>query len=78
MLSYKNYKWLYEREWRMFANPGKAYYRRIDCVARAYIGSRMDPGARSHAIALLKSLKIKTRYMVINEYFLDFVAKPVP
>jgi hypothetical protein len=27
VLSYKNHRWLYEREWPMFASLGKAFYR---------------------------------------------------
>ncbi len=48
VLSYKNYRWLYEREWRMFARLGKVFYRDVKCVTRVYLGSRMKivSGAR--------------------------------
>jgi len=42
VLSYKNYRWLYEREWRMFAPLGKAYYGDKSCVTHIYLGSRIE------------------------------------
>jgi len=42
VLSYKNYRWLYEREWRMFSSRGKANYTDKSCVTRVYLGSRIS------------------------------------
>jgi hypothetical protein len=50
VLSYKNYRWLYEREWRMFEPPGKARYGDKACVSRIYLGSRIDAGKRNKII----------------------------
>jgi hypothetical protein len=44
VLSYKNYRWLYEREWRMFAPLGKAHYEDAASVTRVYLGSRINLG----------------------------------
>ena len=71
VLSNKNYRWLYEREWRMFASPGKTYYHRTNCVSRVYIGSRMAPGHRESIRSRLKRLKINVREMIIDEYFIN-------
>lgn len=76
VLSCKNYRWLYEREWRMFAKVGKAYYSDTACVRRVYLGSRIDPDHRRRITSVLKRLKIKTSDMVIDEYFISFTAKP--
>jgi len=75
VLSYKNYRWLYEREWRMFAPLGKAYYRDTTCVARVYLGSRMEDGDRNRITDRLKRIKIKTREMTIDKYSISFEAR---
>lgn len=75
VLSYKNYRWLYEREWRMFAGLGRAYYRNTACVARVYLGSRMKPDDRKRITRSLNQLKIKTSDMIIDEYFISFAPK---
>jgi hypothetical protein len=72
VLSYKNYRWLYEREWRMFASLGKASYRPTNCVTRVYLGSRIDDDDRLRIKNKLKRLKIKTSDMNINKYSISF------
>jgi hypothetical protein len=72
VLSYKNYRWLYEREWRMFAGLGKIYYRDVACVTEVYLGSRIAAGDRKAIANVLKSLDIKTRKMTIDKYFITF------
>jgi hypothetical protein len=72
VLSYKNYRWLYEREWRMFAGLGKAYYGDTACVARVYLGSRMKPDDQKRITSTLKRLKIKTGVMTIDKYLISF------
>jgi hypothetical protein len=72
VLSYKNYKWLYEREWRMFAGLGKAYYHDRACVTRVYLGSRIEPDDRKRVVNALKRLRIETRDMSIDKYFISF------
>jgi hypothetical protein len=75
VLSYKNYRWLYEREWRMFAPLGEAPYKHAACVARVYLGSRMKDGDRDRITKRLKHLGIKTRSMKIDKYSISFEAK---
>ncbi len=75
VLSYKNYRWLYEREWRMFASLGKASYRPTNCVTRVYLGSRIEDDDRIQIKNKLKRLKIKTSDMNINKYSISFESK---
>ena len=72
VLSYKNYRWLYEREWRMFASLGKASYRPTNCVTRVYLGSRIEDDDRIRITNSLKRLKIKTSDMNIDKYSISF------
>lgn len=76
ILSYKNYRWLYEREWRMFAPLGKARYKRTACVTRIYLGSRITDLDRQMIIDRLAPLKIKTHSMTIRKYSISFDPDP--
>jgi hypothetical protein len=78
VLSYKSYKWLYEREWRMFAPLGKAYYRDTASVTRVYLGSRVSDQDRTKIMTRLKQLKIKTRDMTIDKYSISFERSTKP
>jgi len=75
IFSYKNYRWLYEREWRMFAPLDKVYYRDTTCVTRVYLGSRIKDHHRNQLTSRLKRLKIKTRHMIIDKYSISFEAR---
>jgi hypothetical protein len=72
VLSYKNYRWLYEREWRMFAPLGKAPYADKSCVARVYLGSRIASDKRNKIIRAMNSLEIETYDMKIEKYSITF------
>jgi len=72
VLSYKNYRWIYEREWRMFAKLGNVSYGDANCVTRVYLGSRMEVERRHEIIDRLKSLGIKTSEMAIDKYAISF------
>lgn len=72
VLSYKNYRWLYEREWRMFASLGKAQYVDKSCVTHVYLGSRIVPAKRKKIINAMKALNIKTDDMKIEKYSIAF------
>jgi hypothetical protein len=65
-------RWLYEREWRMFASLGKASYEKTECVARVYLGSRIHSTNRKRIKDRLKRLGIETRDMTITQYFISF------
>lgn len=66
VLSYKNYRWLYEREWRMFAPQGKAKYGDKACVSRMYLGSRIDSDKARKIIRAMKAHGIK-KYSIAFE-----------
>lgn len=72
VLSYENYRWLYEREWRMFAPLGKAHYSDKSCVTCVYLGSRIASDKRTKIMRAMASLDIKTQDMKIEKYSIDF------
>jgi hypothetical protein len=76
VLSYKNYRWLYEREWRMFATQDKVFYRDPSCVTRVYIGPRIDSGRRDVIEHRLKALKISSSRMDLRGYSMAFKPNP--
>ena len=75
VLSNKNYRWLHEREWRLFATPGKAEYGDISCVTHVYLGSRMEPRSRERIKNELLPLRIRVSEMTIDKYSISFKTK---
>jgi hypothetical protein len=71
VLSYKNYRWLYEREWRMFADRGKIPYSKKSCVTRVYLGYRMKAAQKREVQTALEEL-IPTSVMSIKKYSIHF------
>lgn len=71
-LSCKSYKWLYEREWRLFAKKGMVTYQSIKCVRRVYLGSRISDENKTAVMSQLNSLGIETQIMSIDEYSMAF------
>src|ERR1700693_5168873 len=74
VLSYKNYRWLYEREWRMFAPLGKSLYHDTQCVTDVYLGCRMKDVDRNRITDRLNPLRVKTHDMIIEKYSISFEA----
>lgn len=73
VLSYKNHRWLYEREWRMFApERGEVRYRDTACVTTVYLGSRISEAHRKVITDRLSESGIRTRSMSINKYSISF------
>jgi hypothetical protein len=72
ILSHKSYRWLYEREWRVFAQLGKVYYRSIECVTRVYLGYRISRNHRKQIVKVLARLGIEKKEMNIKKYFIEF------
>jgi len=72
VLSYKNYRWLYEREWRMFAGRGNVHYSRRSCITRVYLGNRMKAADKRQVQTSLKKLGIPTSVMSIKRYSIHF------
>jgi hypothetical protein len=74
ILSCKNYRWLYEREWRMFGTLGRVSYAKTQCIARVYLGSRMTDAHRNEITARLSNFDIPTHEMMIEKYSIGFEA----
>lgn len=72
ILSCKSYKWLYEREWRMFAKREKVNYEQVSCVQCVYLGSRISEPNKTKVMSEMKLLGIKTKTMSIDEYSMVF------
>jgi hypothetical protein len=72
VLCYKNYRWLYEREWRMFATRGRIEYSDPSCVTHVYLGARMSQGDRYRVRNRLLQFDIKTSEMKIDAYSISF------
>jgi hypothetical protein len=72
VLSYKSYRWLYEREWRMFADQGKVSYGNTDCVTHVYFGSRINAKKRVRLEDALTALNISSSSMSISKYLIKF------
>lgn len=74
VLSYKNYRWLYEREWRMLAPLGEAHYKNVNCVTHVYLGSRIADDDKHEIKRRLSRLHIRTSQMIIKKYSISFEA----
>lgn len=71
-LSCKSYKWLYEREWRMFARQGLSYYNDVHCVRTVYLGSRIDPKNATIIKQKMDRLNIEVKEMQLDVYSVTF------
>jgi hypothetical protein len=72
VLSYKNYRWLYEREWRMFADQGAIHYEDAKCITRVYLGARISNEDKRKVIEVLEELEIPISEMKVDEYLVTF------
>lgn len=72
VLSQKNHRWLYEREWRMFGPQGLISYNDLACVKSVYIGFRAPSDARKKIEARIAKLGIKIKSMKIYKYSIIF------
>jgi len=72
ILSSKSFRWLYEREWRMFAPQGKNRYHDVATVTCVYLGSRISDDDRTTIIHRLAPLNINTQSMTIKKYSMRF------
>jgi hypothetical protein len=75
VLSYKNYKWLYEREWRMFATLNRVHYQDVNCVRSVRsvrLGARMPVNLRKQLSRTLNKLGIPVTCMSIRKYQISF------
>ena len=76
VLSYKNHRWLYEREWRMFSEQGNVFYHDPNVVVRVYIGSRIGSSQRHKIEERLRPLKIPISTMDLSGYSISFTPLP--
>ena len=72
LLSYKNYRWLYEREWRMFGPHGKIPYISAKCVRRIYLGIRIKESHKDEIKHRLAPLRIEVKKMSLDKYSMEF------
>jgi hypothetical protein len=72
LLSYKNFRWLYEREWRMFGPHGNSCYSSRTCVRRVYLGSRIKQPYQDEIKRRLTPLKIEVKKMSLHRYSMEF------
>jgi len=72
ILSYKNHRWLYEREWRMFSTVDKTHYENQRCIARVYIGARVRPDDQRKLERTLSRLKIPYQMQKLAGYKMTF------
>ena len=72
VLSYKNHRWLYEREWRMFGPKGLVKYKSHSCIRRVYLGFRIEPATLSVVQRRLSKIGVSTKLMKLAGYSIDF------
>jgi Protein of unknown function (DUF2971) len=72
VFSNKSYRWLYEREWRMFGHQGRVHYGTRDCVTCVYLGYRIPSSDRKRLTDKLKRLGVMKKEMGIEKYFIKF------
>jgi hypothetical protein len=70
ILSTKNQRWAYEREWRMFGRPERNDYRqrRFQVVAKVYVGSRVNSDWLEYIEAQLTPARIPVEKIGIDDY----------
>jgi hypothetical protein len=74
ILSYRNYGWRYEREWRMFGSVGPMQYANSECVTRVYLGSRMTDENHNLITSRLCRLNVDIQDITIDKYSIGFEA----
>ena len=72
VLSYKNYRWGYEREWRMFGPMGKVYYKTQASIRHVYLGPRATDAERTKVETRLRAVGIAVRGMSLEGYSMKF------
>ncbi len=71
-LSSKSYRWLYEREWRLFAPQGKASYKMPAATKSIFLGSRINRDVERRIRERMARFKIPVRAMSLNKYTIGF------
>jgi DUF2971 family protein len=68
VLSYKNYRWAYEREWRMFGPKGPIAYKTRKSIRCVYLGPRINDENRRALEARLGAMSIPVKAMTLDGY----------
>jgi hypothetical protein len=77
ILSNKNYRWLYEREWRLLApRTGRLALGTYGCISCVYLGHQIDLVKKERLLEVLAALGIPSQAMLLDGYRIKF-AKPV-
>jgi hypothetical protein len=71
ILSTKNLKWSYEREWRLFASTRGKAGRIEGAVRHVWLGARMHSSDRRAVTARLKSAGIEVRRTYVDAYSVE-------
>lgn len=74
VLSNKNHRWLYEREWRALSFQQGHIDLTTECIARVYFGSRIRNDHKRRIVKVLDRMGIKHLSMAIDGYFVSFEA----
>jgi Protein of unknown function (DUF2971) len=73
VLSHKNHRWLYEREWRVLSPTiGKVSLNKDNCISRVYIGNRIKPEYKEKILAALSGKRIAYKILEIDGYSIRF------
>ena len=72
VLSYKNYRWGYEREWRMFGPKGKVPYTTREAIRHVYLGYRATDAERTQVETRLGAANIPVKAMSLSGYSIQF------
>ena len=72
VLSYKNHRWAYEREWRMFAPKGVVPYKTRKSIRHVYLGYRAADEERKAVEDRLAKLNIPLKPMSLEGYAIAF------
>ena len=76
ILSTKNLKWSYEREWRLFVSTrGKAHHEK-GAVRHVWLGARMHPSDRREISARIRDMSVEVRLTYVDGYSVE--GRPPP
>jgi hypothetical protein len=72
ILSSKSYRWLHEREWRLFSPSHDRLPLGANCISRVYVGNRMTDTCKDGLLAVLADKHIEARAMKLDGYRIEF------
>jgi hypothetical protein len=72
ILSYKNNRWAYEREWRMFSGQTRVRYKDAKCIRTIRLGYRMSDEHKQEILELSQRLNCRVMETMIEGYEMRF------